>query len=263
MSSAIQLGRQFIPEHINEVAKLNDEVNSINAEQWGFIFATKRWAPTIERALRWKKETLIMHQHKLLKDLKLMFKLHFDEAMKQSNVLESVMHLSALMLGSADTAHGLVLDHHHVEGQQRARLVEKFIDVVQVVSAHLARDIYNKYIQEFVNLLTSICPEEPDIFQTTRRLEHCQLEIWALLKRVAVPLIHATVRWPHDHSTPRKTAAQELARVVPWVALQLCSKPNDTPQLTSLVANALGFDSTGGVNSLTVSLMADLFPGGV
>lgn len=83
------------------------------------------------------------------------------------------------------------------------------------MAGHLARDIYTKYIQEFVNILTSLCPEEPDIFHTNRELEHCQLEIWALLKRVAVPLIRATVRWPHDLATPRNAAAQELARVVP------------------------------------------------
>ncbi len=113
--------------------------------------------------------------------------------------------------------------------------------------------------------MASICTEESDIFQTSKKVEHCQLEIWALLKRVAVPLIHATVRWPHDLVPPRNAAAHELARVVPWVAMQICGQKNSTPELAKLVGTALGFVSNANTGAVTVpteivKLMGTLFP---
>eukprot|EP00029_Vermamoeba_vermiformis_P000859 TRINITY_DN1103_c0_g1_i2.p1 TRINITY_DN1103_c0_g1~~TRINITY_DN1103_c0_g1_i2.p1 ORF type:complete len:1342 (-),score=302.46 TRINITY_DN1103_c0_g1_i2:675-4700(-) len=262
--TAIQLGRQYIPEHVNEETKLDAEIDNINAEQWGDVFASKRLGPTIQRALHWKQQRLIFHGPELMNELRQMFKEHFDKALAQSGLLESVESLDGLMLGNLMGARGLVLDHHLVEEEQRTGLVDKFIGVVQVVSGYLALDIYNKYIQEFVNILASICPEESDIFQTSRKVEHCQLEIWALLKRVAVPLIHATVRWPHDLAIPRNAAAQELARVVPWVAMQVCGQKNSTPQLAKLVGTALGFVlNANGMVTLPeeiVKLMGTLFP---
>jgi len=147
------------------------------------------------------------------------------------------------MLTDEDHARGFELSHRHVEDRERNELVERFEEIIEILSQHMAHFIYTNYITKFVELLNAICPEEPSVFCTSKLVEHCTYEITALLKRVAIPLIRGTLRWSHDNLAPRRSAALELTRVVPWVALRVCDKSEDTPNLTKIVAQALGFTS--------------------
>jgi len=141
------------------------------------------------------------------------------------------------MLADEESVEGFELSHRHVEDKQRNSLVEEFEEIIETVSHHLAHFIYRNYIEKFVGLLNNVCEEDPSLFTTQKKVEHCHLEILALLKRVAIPLIRATLRWAHDNPTPRNSAGEELTKVVPWVAFDICDEENEntTPNLRQLL----------------------------
>jgi len=234
-NSAISVGRQIIPEHVSQETMLDSEIDSSNAEQWGDIFLKKRYTPTVREALKWKKVTLIFEREKRNQEIIDFFKQKFDEGIESANIY--VSNLDNLMLADEESVEGFELSHRHVEDKQRNSLVEEFEEIIETVSHHLAHFIYRNYIEKFVGLLNNVCEEDPSLFTTQKKVEHCHLEILALLKRVAIPLIRATLRWAHDNPTPRNSAGEELTKVVPWVAFDICDEENEntTPNLRQLL----------------------------
>ncbi|CAF1275887.1 unnamed protein product, partial [Didymodactylos carnosus] len=85
------------------------------------------------------------------------------------------------------------------------------------------------------------------IFRTTLNQEECTIETRALIRRIARPVINATLRWPHDFEDCRIEAAKELARVAPLLAFKVCDnetqsvKTDSTPVLAKWICAAFEF----------------------
>jgi len=236
VNEAIQQGRRIIPDHISEMERLEQVVEATNAEQWGHIFASTRFNPTLNEAFAWKNNLMISERQKLAQKMIAHFQACFDRECEKADL--RVEDLGVLMM--SEGSNGFQVSHRKVEDQLRERLAEEFVQVVLRVSAQVAEFLYS-YVDTLTTLLNKICLEEPYVFDPTMRVEHCQFEVVALLKRVAVPIIRATIRWSHDNSTPRQDAVLELARVVPWVAFQVCEEigAQTVPNLSSVIWEVL------------------------
>ncbi|CAF1388428.1 unnamed protein product, partial [Didymodactylos carnosus] len=75
----------------------------------------------------------------------------------------------------------------------------------------------------------------------------CTIETRALIRRIARPVINATLRWPHDFEDCRTEAAKELARVIPLLTFKVCDnetqsvKTDSTPVLAKWMCAAFEF----------------------
>jgi len=239
-TSAIAYGRSIIPDYIVKPDNLDKELEVKNAEQWGHIFQKERFSPTMARALKWKHKRMIFQG-----DEHCQFYLKvFTEALEaelRSIDLET-RPLEEEMLSDDNNLTGMQVDHHPREVRQREQLSQKLLACVERVAQKLAHEIYNDSIVQFVKVFNeTICPEDPHIFNTTLKEDSCRLELLSLLKRVAVPLVWAILKWPHDFTEPRRNAILNLTRAVPWVAMKVCVKERATPFFTKNVSNVLGF----------------------
>ena len=227
------------------------------AEQWDYILEVERLRPTMIKALAWK-DTRVIFQHVEQNQFYMrIFGAALEEQFKESDL--QTRSLEDDMLSDPDNKTSMELSHHPSEIRQREELCKKLIDCVGRVAQKLAYEIYNQSIVQFVRVLNeSICEEDPHIFNTTLKEDSCRLELQALLKRVAVPIVWACLKWPHDLSESRTDAILTLARAAPWVAMKVCLKETNTPAFTKSVSSTLGLAGwlhQDGVNSLPKTFM--------
>jgi hypothetical protein len=259
VAEALQYGRSIIPDYI-DANKLNQVVEATNIESWGLLFELDRFLPTLEAANEWKNKTIITQSRKLAQEVVEIFNVLLDQEFDSTEW--EVTDLTKAML--ADQA-WVQVNHWTVEDAQRQKLVKQFSKIIDRVAFELAERLYANYVEALVTLLnTRICSEEPYVFTTGLRVQQCQWEVRALLRRVAQPLILATLRWPHVNERSRRGAANDLARVLPWEAAMIAFHPDSgrhLPNLSSLllsfVPTALG--TTGAPYAAQLRALADLF----
>ena len=230
---ALQYGRSFIPDYIDD-RKLDQVTEAANIETWGHIFEYERFRTTVDEANQFKNELIIMESGKLAKATRGHYTALLQEQFETTNPTQSDLRRT-MLTHKANTQ----VNHWVVEDQERQHLVDEFKGIVDRVAFALAERLYADYVEQLVALLNSrLCPEEPYVFTTGLQLRQCQWELRALVRRVASPIIHATLRWPPVNERPRKGAANDLARALPWEYVQVCRSPESTknvPNLSSLL----------------------------
>ena len=58
---ALELGSRLMPTNTDQTA-MNDYIKQIKSEQWENIFNNERYGPTLNRAARWQKESLVLNR---------------------------------------------------------------------------------------------------------------------------------------------------------------------------------------------------------
>jgi hypothetical protein len=131
----------------------------------------------------------------------------------------------------------LQVSHWVIEDQERVRLVEQYLGIIERVAFALAERLYSEYVEQLLVLLNStVCPEEPYVFATTPQLQQCQWELKSQLRRVASPIIQATLRWSHLNTRARQGAAEEMIYVLPWVAVKMATSGEEHAEVPILGA---------------------------
>jgi len=237
-SRALEHGRTIIPHHISKADTLEQTVANSNAEQWGNIFRTQRYVPTCEKVMGWKNEQMVFKKFENYDLYRKLFRDYFSDVLKEIDL--KVESLAEAMKHDPQHVIGMQVDHHRKETEQRQDLTQKLFSCIEQVSQRMTQKIYSDFISVFVQEINrTICPEDPTLFNTSLREDHCNLEILSLLKRVAGPLLFACLLWPHDFKPSREDAVKDLVRTVPWVAFRVCAKKNSTPNFTKAVAEAM------------------------
>ncbi len=226
---ALQYGRSFIPDYIDD-KKLDQVTESANIESWGYIYEHERFRPTVDTGNEWKNRVVITQSSKLAKDTSG----HFAALLKEEFDATELAHSDLTRTMLTHKAF-LQVNHWVVEDQERQYLVNEFKGIVDRVAFALAERLYADYVEQLVALLNSrICSEEPYVFTTGLQLQQCQWELRALLRRVASPIILATLRWAHVNERSRKGAANELARALPWEYAKVSRSPESARKLPNL-----------------------------
>ncbi|CAF1294397.1 unnamed protein product, partial [Didymodactylos carnosus] len=141
----------------------------------------------------------------------------------------------------------LQMNRRRVEDRERESVSSMMMKAVDDTCSLLAKFLYETYVCELEKRLNEICTEQKDIFRTTLKQEECTIETRALIRRIARPMINATIRWPHDFEDCRIDAAKELARIAPLLAFKVCdnetqaSKTDSTPILAKWLCASFQF----------------------
>jgi len=136
---------------------------------------------------------------------------------------------------------GMAFEHITAELQCRKKLVEAYCAVINGVTEKIAISLYNRYITELQVKLNDICKEQNTaIFKSTFTLDRFEIQVNTLINRIAIPLIHATIRWAYE-SEQRNTAILELLRISPLITVSICSKEQGiAPTITAIVKTVIG-----------------------
>lgn len=260
LQKCLEIGRLIIPEYVNDEEHLKRQIERANAEEWGSIFENERWKPTLELAIGWKIHFMLFEEKDRVLELLAFYRKQMHAILQ--DVKFDAGRLEERMVSHVQNYRGWELDHRVVEEEHRLNLVERVHAVVDKMSHHLAGYFYSTYVERLVEKLNSICSEEPMIFQPKLTIEACRMEISTRLKRVANPILLATLRWAHDNPDKRRAATQQLLRTVPWIALLILHQGQDlAPQLAKQISEFLAFSD--GLPGPIVTLLQRTFLGGL
>ena len=217
VKDALKLGRQLTPFD-NERTVSEDYLKQVKGIQWNDIFTNERYEPTVRRAVRWQKQSLVLNRKKFTDELIDYFKKQFQERTRE--IMNKDHPVGEMMLEQHDIAL-LQMNPYRIETDERENIAANILKGVVQASNELAVYMYDKYVNKLEELLNEICPEQGNLFQSDLTLERCSIEVQTLVVRVARPIIMTLIRWPHMYKDNRLGAGRELMCIAPTIAYNI------------------------------------------